>query len=624
MDGNGNLGAALNANNYYVTETNYGWDAEPGDDLGDLTNTSDWPLWFNDTKMPYVYANNAHYAYGNAIPDPGGENQIIMFKSCFPCSEVGSSIDDEKAIYNSLLPYFAAHQDKLFVLITPPGETVVSSWQLTRELCDWLVDTSSGWLAGYPGKNVFVFDFYCVLSEINSHHRWNLDHVEHVYAADYDGISPYHDGDNHPNPAGNQKATLEYLPLLNIAYNRWKAVSGPSIDYLEPSYGDVGDNVIIHGNNFGSSQGSSHVTFGEQQATNYVSWSNQQIVCQVPAGISGAVPVMVTTDEGTSNHDCFIQDSTPQTSFYFAEGCTREGFHEYLTLLNSNSSAVSATVTFMFGDRPPQAMPMNLGARTRTTVDVNAVAGSGRDVSILVAAGAPIVAERPLYFNYGTGWDGGHDVVGAPLPQTSFYFAEGCTMPGFEEWLCLQNPNAAPTTAHVTFMYTDGSSSAPLDVPLEGTSRTTLNVNQEAGAGKDVSIKVTADAPIVAERPMYFNYKGWTGGHDVMGAPLPQTSFYFAEGYTGYGFQEYLCLFNPQVQQAHLYLTYIYSSGNILQQEITLEATSRKTIHVNSSAGSGRFVSIRVLSNRPIVAERPMYFNYGGWTGGHDVVGYTP
>jgi hypothetical protein len=26
-----------------------------------------------------------------------------------------------------------------------------------------------------------------------------------------------------------------------------------------------------------------------------------------------------------------------------------------------------------------------------------------------------------------------------------------------------------------------------------------------------------------------------------------------------------------------------------------------------------------------IVVERPMYFNYGGaWTGGHDVVGYTP
>lgn len=33
----------------------------------------------------------------------------------------------------------------------------------------------------------------------------------------------------------------------------------------------------------------------------------------------------------------------------------------------------------------------------------------------------------------------------------------------------------------------------------------------------------------------------------------------------------------------------------------------------------------QVTSNRPVVAERPMYLNYNGvWTGGHDVVGFTP
>jgi hypothetical protein len=32
-----------------------------------------------------------------------------------------------------------------------------------------------------------------------------------------------------------------------------------------------------------------------------------------------------------------------------------------------------------------------------------------------------------------------------------------------------------------------------------------------------------------------------------------------------------------------------------------------------------------VASDQPIIAERPMYFNYNGaWTGGHDVVGYVP
>jgi methionine-rich copper-binding protein CopC len=220
-NGNGNLGTALNSNNYYVSETNYGWSAQPGDNLGDRTDTVNWPEWFTDAKMPYVYASDYHSAYTNIISNPGGENEIIMFKSCFPNSEVGDSIDEEKAIYNSLLPYFAAHPDKFFVLITPPGETNVASYQLTRDLCNWLVD-DTGWLSGYSERNVMVFDFYGVLSEVNSHHRWVGDHVEHVYASDYDGTSPYHDGDDHPNAAGNQKATTEFLSLLNHYYSAWK------------------------------------------------------------------------------------------------------------------------------------------------------------------------------------------------------------------------------------------------------------------------------------------------------------------------------------------------------------------------------------------------------------------
>ena len=223
-NGDGGLGTALNSNNYYVNETYYGWSAEVDDNLGDSTDTSDWPTWFSSTKMPYVYSATYHQAYTNTISDPGGENTIIMFKSCYPNSEVGSSIDDEKAIYNSLKTYFAAHTDKLFVLITPPGEEDVSSYTLTKELCDWLV-SSTGWLSGYAHNNVVVYDFYCVLSETDSHHRIWSSAVQHAYASGYDGHSPYHDSDDHPNSTGNQKATTEFLSMLNYFYNRWKGIT---------------------------------------------------------------------------------------------------------------------------------------------------------------------------------------------------------------------------------------------------------------------------------------------------------------------------------------------------------------------------------------------------------------
>ena len=86
--------------------------------------------------------------------------------------------------------------------------------------------------------NVFVFDFYNVLTtnggtalvnDLNSatgnHHRWWNNAVQHKTDGDND-LSPnvleYPSGDDHPSTAGNLKATAEFVPLLNLAYNRWK------------------------------------------------------------------------------------------------------------------------------------------------------------------------------------------------------------------------------------------------------------------------------------------------------------------------------------------------------------------------------------------------------------------
>jgi hypothetical protein len=232
--GNGNLGNTLGSNNYYVRDTYYGWDAPYNTDIGDSTDTTDWYTWFADTTiqgngmarrdniMGALYTTSNQNATYSPIADPGGENDIIMFKSCYPNSEVGGSISDEKALYNDLLAYFASRTDKLFVLVTPPGETNVSSWELTEELCNWLCDNENGWLSRYPYHNVAVFDFYNVLSETDAHHRIHDGQVQHYNSPSADGNSPYHNGDDHPNSTGNQKSTDEFVPLLNSFYNCWQ------------------------------------------------------------------------------------------------------------------------------------------------------------------------------------------------------------------------------------------------------------------------------------------------------------------------------------------------------------------------------------------------------------------
>jgi len=264
-DGNGELGIALKNNGYFVSDTNYGWGP---DGIGDRTDTGHWWTWFrgpsSSTYMNALYnefGQNASYSRLASDPDPARENQIVMFKSCFPNSNISGNPGDPattgsnplrdqyagsamtvanvKGIYNDLLTYFAAHQDKLFVLIVPPpladAATDAARAANARAVANWLV---SDWLASYGHNNVAVFDFYNLLTsngggpDVNdlgaangNHHRWWDGSVQHSQTVSSNFLA-YPTGDSHPSRAGNLKATGEFIDLLNYYYHRWAAASG--------------------------------------------------------------------------------------------------------------------------------------------------------------------------------------------------------------------------------------------------------------------------------------------------------------------------------------------------------------------------------------------------------------
>jgi hypothetical protein len=217
---NEGLCQALNESGYHVADISYGWRA-----YGDYTDTTDWPTWFTDEVMPLVYQEMSAMTAPNAIEPAPGENTIVMFKSCYPNSDVGSDISDEQAIYDSLLPYFEAHPDKMFVLVTPPPMQSISDPAKTRELCDWLTDRDTGWLAALSTGNAFVFDFYNVLTHPDAHHHL-ADGVEvHESVPGFDTLY-YPSGDDHPNTQGNLKATEEFIGLLDMWYQSFVALQG--------------------------------------------------------------------------------------------------------------------------------------------------------------------------------------------------------------------------------------------------------------------------------------------------------------------------------------------------------------------------------------------------------------
>jgi hypothetical protein len=153
----------------------------------------------------------------------------------------------------------------------------------------------------------------------------------------------------------------------------------------------------------------------------------------------------------------------------------------------------------------------------------------------------------------------------------------------------------------------------------------TLNVNDylasiAAPVPINISVKVEADQPIVAERPLYFSTAAWDGGTDVVGATAPATRWRFAEGTVRSGYQEYVTLQNAAAVPTTATLT--FQPGTVAPLTLQVPAFSRVTVDVNALAG-GRAddLSVVVDAAQPIVVERPLYFSTPQWDGGTDVVG---
>ena len=257
-DSHGKLGLALRANNYFVSDTNYGWGP---DSIGDSTDIGNWWQWFRGPRssvyMSALYKESGqNCSYSRLAHKPGGANQIVVFKSCFPNSALkgnpnaavpaishnplrGQGADSSyhtvanaKGIYIDLLHYFAAHQEKLFIVVTAPPLSDKTYAHNARLFNNWL---TTGWLKNYHHKNVFVFDFYDVLTSnggsantsdagraTGNHHRVWKGAIQHKTNGG-GNVLAYPTGDDHPSAAGDRKATSEFLPLLNYAYNRWQA-----------------------------------------------------------------------------------------------------------------------------------------------------------------------------------------------------------------------------------------------------------------------------------------------------------------------------------------------------------------------------------------------------------------
>lgn len=215
-----------------------------GDTEGDQTDMCHWVQWFND--------------YLDGIKAQGsGSNTIVMFKSCYPASGIGSdgtepgdpfssskTLVNYKAVYrhfsgsgntysymsNTYQPLediFAAHPEVLFIPVTAPSlvpnDTNADHADRARVWNNYL---KTDWLSSYNTahptlNNVAVFDWFDVLAYANDYAGADRNMTKSEYRSS--------ESDSHPNGTANTATTAVFasnpVNFIDTAYNAWKATA---------------------------------------------------------------------------------------------------------------------------------------------------------------------------------------------------------------------------------------------------------------------------------------------------------------------------------------------------------------------------------------------------------------
>jgi hypothetical protein len=337
---------------------------------------------------------------------------------------------------------------------------------------------------------------------------------------------------------------------------------------------------------------------------------------------------------------------------YLAEGVQSDFFATRIALVNP-STTTNANVQLRLAS-PPDASGvvvtrehwLTIAPRRRATVDAGTIAGVAGSFATTIEANTLVVADRTVSWD-GTGY-GSHAESATEAPRTTWYFAEGATMGGFNTFYLLLNPGSSPADVTVTYLRA-GRAPRTKTYEVPPGARQTVWVDMEVWddgdslAEAEVSARIDATAPIIAERAMYLDRNGqlFTAGHDSVGLTDPSTRWLLAEGATGPYFDLFILLANPAAQAADVRLRFLLGDGTVIEHRQSVPALSRATVWVDALGLDQRLIAqnpayarladaavstdVIVENGVGVLVERAMWWpgDSSTWTEAHNSGGVT-
>jgi len=207
---------------------------------------------------------------------------------------------------------------------------------------------------------------------------------------------------------------------------------------------------------------------------------------------------------------------------------------------------------------------------------------------------------------------------------TTLYFAEGYTgrlttnkRADFDETLSILNANPFTATAQIQYLIEGG---APVIVTRSIGPHSTLreSVNSDIGNDRNAAAVVSSASRLTAERIIRRTgaNNATLDANSSLGNPNLGKTFYFAEGYTGASFQEYLTLANPGNTTATVTVTFAPqgSTGPVtttLTFSVPPQGRVTRNIRRETLGIANKSLGLIVGSDQPLMAERVLYFGDG-------------
>lgn len=197
-----------------------------GDDIGQQTDMQHWAGKFQK-DMQRILSFKAH---PNRYYSGSETNDIVMFKSCFPNSDISGegqppgdpaaaerTVANYRAVFERLKDEMARYPDKLFIYVTAPPlaqeSTTPENARNAVAFNRWLVEK---FLPEYQretgGTNLVIFDLFSVLADDKGFLR-----------QDYRRPGQ---GDSHPNATANQAAAGGFMSFFRPVWDKWQGQQG--------------------------------------------------------------------------------------------------------------------------------------------------------------------------------------------------------------------------------------------------------------------------------------------------------------------------------------------------------------------------------------------------------------